>query len=78
MGLFPGKIKVKKKHEDPFGHCANPLLLRTLMDGTELNKNGLYQTTTIWPLGKGGSGGECMPLHTLHPWSELLPLLGGS
>lgn len=63
--------------EDPPGHCACPLLFWAFMDGTELNKNGLYQATTIWPLGKWCCGGECVPLHTFHPWSELLPLFGG-
>lgn len=61
--------------EIPSGHCAIPPLLGTAVDVTEPDKDGLNQAATIWPLGKRGSGGECVPLHTLHPWSELLPLL---
>lgn len=71
----PPDFPVVLQDEIPSGHCASAPLPGTAVDGTEPDKDGLNQTAAIWPLGKWGSGGECMSLHTLHPWSKLLPLL---
>lgn len=57
----PPDFSVVLQDEVPSGHCASPLLLGTPVDGTEPDKNSFNQARTVWPLGKWGSGGECVP-----------------
>ena len=49
----------------PSGHSTSPPLLGTAVDGTEPGEDGFHQAGSNLAIG----------LHTLHPWSELLPLL---
>lgn len=70
----PPDFPVILEDEIPSGHYTSHPLLGTVVDGKEPDKDGFNQAAAIWPLGKLGSGSECMSFHTFHPWSELLPL----